>query len=189
MAEQPRGLTRKATWISPTITLKTVLKDPRALKALQDFATTVHAEEVRPLVVVVFTRRAEEEELTRDVDNKNVSFWVACEFFKVQHVSTPKTSARVRKRLSENLRNLKVAEEDPEHPEMFKTEPRHSVLMDKVLTPDKIAELDLSDHQKSMLRDAVRLFTTFLEDGAPHWFVFLPRLSSFFSKERSVSER
>ena len=59
-----------------------------------------------------------------------MSFWVACEFFKVQHVSTPKTSARVRKRLSENLRNLKVAEEDPEHPEMFKTEPRHSVLMD-----------------------------------------------------------
>jgi hypothetical protein len=89
------------------------------------------------------------------------------EFFKVQHVSTPKTSAKVRKRLSQNLRGLDVNEADTGP--LFVGEGRHSVLMDKFWTPEKLAALDLSESQKALLRDALRIFTTFLEDGAPHW--------------------
>jgi hypothetical protein len=89
------------------------------------------------------------------------------EFFKVQHVSTPKTSAKVRKRLSVNLRGLDVnnSEDGP----LFVGEGRHSILMDKYWTPEKLAALELSEPQKALLRDALRIFTTFLEDGAPHW--------------------
>ena len=53
----PRPLCRKATWIDKSITLRSVLKDSRALKSFQDFAVQVHSEE-------------------------NVSFYVAVEFFR-----------------------------------------------------------------------------------------------------------
>lgn len=72
--------------------------------------------------------------------------------------------------MSENLKtlkNLELAHED-DHA-IFTVDSRHSVLMEKIMTPERISELDLSDHQKAMLRDAVRIFTTFMEDGAPHW--------------------
>jgi len=39
-------LSRKATWIKKDVTLKSILKESRALKAFQDFSITVHAEEV-----------------------------------------------------------------------------------------------------------------------------------------------
>lgn len=45
MGDHPRPLSRKATWIDKSISLRAVLKDPRALKAFQDFAVSVHAEE------------------------------------------------------------------------------------------------------------------------------------------------
>jgi len=108
-----------------------------------------------------------------------VSFWVAVEFFKVQHVSTPKTSQRVRKRMSENLRSLKNLEvADESEKGLFSVgEPRHS-LVGSVLTPERIAELDLTEHQKAMLRDAVRIFSTFLEDGAAHWACTSPQIVS-----------
>jgi len=38
-------LRRKATWIDKSVNLKQVLKDPRALRALQDFAISIHAGE------------------------------------------------------------------------------------------------------------------------------------------------
>ena len=79
--------------------------------------------------------------------------------------------------MSENLRSLRNLDVgDEEDKALFTVEPRHSVMMEKVLTPERINELDLTDHQKAMLRDAVRIFTTFLEDGAPHWTFVDPKV-------------
>ena len=52
---------------------------------------------------------------------------------------------------------------------MFKTDPRHSVMMDQYLSFEKVKAMDLTDSQLSLLNDASRIFRIFLEDGGPHW--------------------
>jgi len=53
--------------------------------------------------------------------------------------------------------------------EIFKFDPRHSVMIDQYLSMERIREMDLSDAQIDLLTDAARIFRVFLEDGGPHW--------------------
>jgi hypothetical protein len=92
---------------------------------------------------------------------------VALEFFKMQHVSTPMTSKYARKRLSEQLGELNVQQE-PEDTALFShSDPRFSVVQD--VSPMRQKELGLNDREGALLKDAMRIFRTFFEDGAPHW--------------------
>ena len=97
---------------------------------------------------------------------ENIIFWVAVEFFRVQHISTPNTGATMRKRFSEAVR---TPIEDVEEEVLFKINPRHSVMMEQLITIDKLRSLELSEAQVLLICDAARIFKTFLEDGAPHW--------------------
>ena len=70
----------------------------------------------------------------------------------------------MRKRFSETMKGpIEEVEE------IFHTDPRHSVMMDQLLSLEKVRAMELSDSQVSLLLDAARIFRTFLEDGAAHW--------------------
>ena len=142
---------RVDSWIDKQVSLKTILRDQRALDAFRTFCASIFATE-------------------------NLSFYVAVEYFKSHYVGTPKTGTLSRKTYS--LANLKAdAKDDAElareqiakESNFLGTKPRHSVMMSDLLTPEAMAKLSLNDTQTAMLKSAVRIFTTFLEDGAEQW--------------------
>jgi hypothetical protein len=99
---------------------------------------------------------------------ENVVFWVAVEFFRNQHISTPNTGAMMRKRFSETLKTP-VYEDGIENVQIYKINPRHSVMMEDLMTREKLESLQLDESQLNLLSDAARVFKTFLEDEASHW--------------------
>lgn len=87
----------------------------------------------------------------------------AIEFFKIQHISTPKSRTVARKRLSEQLGNLHLGDED-EDPVMF----THAN-PNKNGVPDAGTDEGMNEAQRAIHKDATRIFRTFFEEGAPHW--------------------
>ena len=146
-------LKRTATWIKKELTLRQILRDARALKQFRDFSQSIQASE-------------------------NINFWVAVEFFKVQHISTPRSSGKARKRFSENLRSLDAGElNKTEDENVFGSTPgRQSVKMVDIITPEYLSKLDIPDAQKLIIKDAARIFSTFLEDNAPSWCFMEPKM-------------
>ena len=104
-----------------------MLKDPRALRAFQDFAVSIHAGENVAVWWVVLFRCTSVFVVRLSLIDIFLSR-VAIEFFKMQHVSTPSTKKIARKRLSEQLGNLHLDDEQDEETALFShADPRFTV--------------------------------------------------------------
>ena len=138
-----KAMKRTSTWIEKGgITLRGVLKDPKALKAFQDYACSVHSEE-------------------------NITFWIAVEFFRAQHMSTPKTSRAMRKRFSTALNmgeDLSLS-----HEFEFTSENRKVLEKELVLAFDDLNLMEMPENQLMLLNEAYRIYKTFMEEGSKHW--------------------
>lgn len=101
---------------------------------------------------------------------ENIVFWIAVEFFRAQHIGTPKTSEAMRKKFSFSLKMGADMTTTGGFQGMHQAKPGCS-LEEQMLQHsfDSLNLMDMPEPQVKLLNDAVRIYKTFIQAESAHW--------------------